>query len=578
MANKIEEKKVLSAGSTLEEQLANIGQPEVAQAEIEESPASKETFEAANAGVNAHIEEIEAGANSGLHDLLDYKSESLGAEIPPAIEVQLEENENVGQSAWQKLIDALMQEKNSSIEAPIQPEVKPQPPEDLPVADTFNLKQKRDELMQAEKTPESEPFPPVPENEALSQLPELKDFEAGPDPEITVHEKAQDDYRLYTKKKFFVTRIASAKYEKIKNWGERITGLSSENKKEWRETRYDLLGRTVIRIRNFWDKLGFNWRGNSIMKAESKIEILRSKISDQQAENNENLRIRDDSSRPYKERKRAAKAYNAGIKKFNQWVGQEAKKSSQLTRCEDAQRDCLERINERTLAVSEDIEDRIAPLNEKLIKANEVLRKAQEARDFEAGRKAEMQSKLDDLKIRALSVDKKDRAKVREVIKKCKLELKEYNKKYKQAEAGLSACQSNISELEALINPWERLSAAYKDMAEVKAQEPLKEFESARAESDLEVESGYAAQSAERLIRENDVLNPAEYIKLLEKNLGFGAPKITKEEENVMSGKTWRDNTLANLQNNAKLVLKARGFTDRQITKILDLTRVMYKK
>jgi len=409
--------------------------------------------------------------------------------------------------------------------------------------------------------------------------------EQAPNAEALPTREAVDvEYRRYTTRENILKRFISHKFERLANWTDRITGYKSG---DWGNAQYDLVGRSIVRVKNFFTGKLFDSRNKSVMKAESKLNDLRDRITEQEAENEINREIRDNSENSYQDRKRAAKAYESGFKKLNgDWLRsglrfEQAKHLSKVGKLESMKETTLNGINERSLKVSRDIEEHIKPTQEKLEQAKMVLQQAEQARDEAAAERAGWQTKLDNLKIRMMSVPKDQRALVKQAINSCNKVLTKFDKKYNEADIGLTACQEHIGHLESLINPWQDMSTMYQEITDKQVyvsdeEKPSYNPVSAR----IKPGQGRRFGATESIVGENQRISVGKYLKEVNDNLGFGAREFTADEITAVLGADAgadSDLPLADLENRVKPVLTARGLSEKQIDDLLNLTRVSYQ-
>ncbi len=395
---------------------------------------------------------------------------------------------------------------------------------------------------------------------------------------------ADRKYREYTTRKNVFARFFSHKLEKLANWGERITGFNKDA--GWQDVKYDLAARSIVRVKNYFAGIVFDRRNDSAMKAEEQISGLRERILELEAQNKENLDIRDNPiDYSFRERIRAAKEYSSGFKKLQSLHAEEARKLTKLTELETLKQSCLNGINERSLAVSRDIEARIVPMQDKLREANLVLIEAQKNRDEAADKRIKWQRKLDDLKIGLLEVPKAERARAKAAIAACDRELRIFDRKFNQAETGLAACEENIGYLESLINPWRDMASMYQEISAINTYKSPTQKPEYRSAGDAAM-ANWSAETRRTYPAERSLMETAkkvaikDYLKELEGNFGLSIPELTDEERMAVLAADGENSQieLGELQQRVRPILAAKGLSESRINSVLDQTLMLINR
>lgn len=201
------------------------------------------------------------------------------------------------------------------------------------------------------------------------------------------------------------------------------------------------------------------------MKFEQYTNDANAELAEQQAVVDAYTVVRDDISRPWKERAKAQKQLFKAQKKLGKIKSERSEYITKLQKMEGLKEACHNRIVERSQDVANAVKERIDPYKERLDSAKLVIHDLRERMDRAGGELVDWQTKLDDLKLKYTSVPRAQRAGLKAAMADIKGEIKKRQQIIRETKKKIHTCSDKMSHLESLINPWSDLAGAYEDVA-----------------------------------------------------------------------------------------------------------------
>jgi|GEM_PF-2244293 len=315
-----------------------------------------------------------------------------------------------------------------------QPEKEPAPPEFEKLREEIDKEEKKQEKTK-EKAPKKEREPKI--------------------------EATDADFVEFTTRKNIFSRFIKNKLERLNNWGDRILGYETGGVKG---AKYDLTSRIFTRFKNFFDNKLFGHRNKKAMKFEQYTNDANQELAEQQAVVDSYTSVRDDVSRPWKERAKAQKQLFKAQKKLGKIKSERGEYITKLQKMEGLKEACHNRIVERSQDVANAVKERIDPYQERLDSAKLVIRDLREKMDQAGGELVDWQGKLDDLKLKYTSVPRAQRPGLKAAMADIKGEIKRRQLIMRETKKKIHTCSDKMNHLESLINPWSDLAGAYEDV------------------------------------------------------------------------------------------------------------------